>query len=129
MEVIAKVRYAKISPRKARYIRPIVVKKEVGSAINILEHTPNKAASIVKKLIKSALANAQQKNPDQKSWYIKNLYVDEGPKMKRLRSAPMGRAVLIMKRLSHITVVLEEIPEMKTVTGKEYGSKSKSDRT
>lgn len=129
MEVIAKLRYARITPRKARYIRPVVVNKEAEIAIGLLEHTPNKAALLVKGLIKSALANARQKNPDQTRWYIKNMYINEGPKMKRLRSAPMGRAVLIMKRLSHITVVLEEMPEIKTVKGKEYGAKSKSNRT
>lgn len=129
MEVIAKARFVRISPRKARYLRPIVLKKEAQSAISILQHTPNKAAYIIKKLIGSALANAQQKNPEQKRWCVKNLYIDEGPKMKRLRSAPMGRAVLIMKRLSHITVVLEEMPETKTVKGKGYGSKGKSDRS
>ncbi|MCM8758710.1 MAG: 50S ribosomal protein L22 [Candidatus Omnitrophica bacterium] len=129
MEVIAKLRYARISPRKARYIRPIVVNKEAEFAMSILENTPNKAATIVKKLIKSALANARQKNPDQTKWYVKNLYVNEGPKMKRLRAAPMGRAVLIMKRLSHITVVLEELSEIETIEGKEHGAKSKSNRT
>jgi len=129
MEVIAKVRFARISPRKVRYLRPVVVKHEAQTAISFLNHIPNRGAMILKKLIGSAIANAQQKNPEQKSWYVKKLLIDEGPKMKRLRSAPMGRAVVIMKKLSHITVVLEELPETKTIKGNKHGAKGKSNRS
>ncbi len=129
MLVIAKTRFARIGPRKVRYLRPIVVGKEAQSAIKLLDYTPHGGSLIVKKLIKSALSNAEQKNPDQKNWYVKNLLVDEGPKMKRLRSAPMGRAVMIMKKLSHITVVLEDIQETKIVKGNKYGTKGKSNRS
>lgn len=129
MIVIAKIRFARITPRKARYLREIVLNKEAHSAIRVLEHIPNKSALIIKKLVKSALANAEKKNPEQKNWYIKNLTIDEGPKMKRLRSAPMGRAVMIMKRLSHITVILEDYSETKKLKGSKNGSKGKSNRS
>ncbi|MCM8815563.1 MAG: 50S ribosomal protein L22 [Candidatus Omnitrophica bacterium] len=129
MEVIARARFVRIGPRKLRYLRPVVVNKDANLAMSLLEHTNKKGAIILRKLIKSALANAEQKNPEQKNWYIKNLIVDEGSKMKRIRSAPMGRAVMIMKKLSHVTVVLEEIPENKVVKGNRYGAKSKSNRS
>ncbi|MCM8763850.1 MAG: 50S ribosomal protein L22 [Candidatus Omnitrophica bacterium] len=129
MEITAKARFVRIGPRKLRYLRPIVVKKEAQLAMNLLEHTSQKGALILRKLIKSALANAEQKSPEQKIWYIKNLLVDEGPKMKRMRSAPMGRAVIIMKKFSHITVVLEDLPETKDIKGNKYGTKGKSNRS
>ncbi|MCM8824870.1 MAG: 50S ribosomal protein L22 [Candidatus Omnitrophica bacterium] len=129
MEVIARARFVRIGPRKLRYLRPVVVNKDANLAMSLLEHTNKKGAIILRKLIKSALANAEQKNPEQKNWYIKNLIVDEGSKMKRIRSAPMGRAVMIMKKLSHVTVVLEEISENKVVKGNRYGAKSKSNRS
>jgi len=129
MEVIAKLKFARISARKVRYLRPIVVNQEAHTAMSVLDHIPNRGAMILKKLIGSAVANAQQKNPDQKTWYVKNLFIDEGPRMKRLRAAPMGRAVVIMKKLSHITVVLEELPETKTIKGNKHGAKGKSNRS
>ncbi|MCM8822164.1 MAG: 50S ribosomal protein L22 [Candidatus Omnitrophica bacterium] len=129
MEVIAKARFVRIGPRKIRYLRPIVVKKEAQLAMNLLEHTSQKGALVLRKLIKSALANAEQKNPEQKRWYVKSLLVNEGPKMKRMRSAPMGRAVVIMKKLSHVTVVLEDLPETKDFKGNNYGTKGKSNRS
>ncbi len=129
MIVIAKARFARIAPRKARYLRDVVVNNEAESAIKILDHLPHKSAKIIKKVIQSALANAQQKNPDQKYWYVKNLIVDEGPKLKRLRSAPMGRAVIIMKKMSHITVMLEELEPEKVTKKDRHGSKGKSNRS
>ncbi|MGB9642207.1 MAG: 50S ribosomal protein L22 [Candidatus Ratteibacteria bacterium] len=129
MEVIARLKFARISARKVRYLRPIVVSQEAQTAMSFLDHMPNRGAMILKKLIGSALANAQQKNPEQKTWYVKKLLIDEGPRMKRLRSAPMGRAVIIMKKLSHITVVLEELGETKTIKGSKYGAKGKSNRS
>jgi len=127
MEVIAKTNFARISARKARYLRPLVINKEANNALEILEHLPQKSALIIKKLIQSALANGKQKNPEQDRWYVKNLIIDEGPRMKRLRSAPMGRAVIIMKKFSHITVILEELSE-KNIKGSKHGTKGKSNR-
>ena len=128
MEVIAKTKFAKISCRKARYLRNVVINQEVETAMKTLDNIPSKAAIIMKKLIKSALSNAKQKNPDQKSWYIKNLLIDEGPRMKRLRAASMGRAVVIHKKFSHFTVILKEGPESQIIQRKTYGTKGKSNR-
>lgn len=129
MEVIAKTRFARISCRKLRYLRPIVINQKAEFAMKILENIPNKGALIIRKLIKSALSNAEQKNPEQKSWYVKNLLIDEGPRMKRLRAAPMGRAVIIQRKLSHLKVILEELPESHVIKRKTHGTKGKSNRT
>ncbi len=129
MEVIAKAKFVRISCRKLRYLRPIVINQEAEFAMKALQNVPNKGALIIRKLIKSALSNAEQKNPEQKSWYIKNLLIDEGPRMKRLRSAPMGRAVIIQRKLSHLKVILEELPETQVIKRKAHGTKGKSDRT
>ncbi|HOC03019.1 MAG: 50S ribosomal protein L22 [candidate division TA06 bacterium ADurb.Bin131] len=128
MEVIAKTKFARVSPRKLRYLRPVVINKEAESAIEVLKNIPNSGAVIIRKLIKSALSNAGQKKPEQKLWYVKNLLIDEGPRMKRMRSAPMGRAVVIQKKLSHLKVILEEIPESQINKRNIYGTKGKSNR-
>ncbi len=108
MEVKAVAKFMKISPYKARIIRKAVVGKEAQEAINILESIPKKAARIVKKVVQSCLANAKQKNSEVHGWYVKNMLVNEGPKMKRMQAAPMGRGFMIRKRFSHITVILDE---------------------
>ncbi|HDD64917.1 MAG TPA: 50S ribosomal protein L22 [Firmicutes bacterium] len=109
MEAIAKARYVRIGPRKLRRIREIVIGNEVNKAIQTLQSLPQKGAKILVKVLKSALSNARQKAGEEKMWKVKNLIIDEGPKLKRYRIAAMGRAVMIRKRTSHITVILEDI--------------------
>jgi large subunit ribosomal protein L22 len=108
MEVKAIAKFIKISPIKANVIRKSIVGKEVQQAVNILENIPKKSSRIIKKVVQSCFANAKQKNSDIQGWYIKNILINEGPKMKRIQSASMGRGVIIRKRFSHITVILDE---------------------
>ena len=117
MEVVAKARYVRISPKKLRELRELVLGKEVNYAIDILKNVPKKGSKIYIKTIKSAVANGNQK-VEGAEWKIKNILVEQGPTYKRYRAAPMGRAVMIRRRTSHLVVILEEIE------GEKYGTKS-----
>ncbi len=109
MEVKARVKFIRTAPRKARMVTELVKGKGVGEALNILAFTKRAPAKIITKLLKSAIANADQmKNIDVDTLFIKQISVDQGPTMKRYRPRAMGRATMIRKRMSHITVVLEE---------------------
>jgi len=109
MEVIAKAKFVRISARKLRMLREFVVGKEVNEAIGILQNISKKGSKILINLLKSALSNASQQTSSGNIWRVKNLIVDEGPKLKRFRASAMGRGVMIRKRMSHLTVILEEI--------------------
>ncbi len=107
MEASATARHIRITPRKARQVVDLIRGKRVGDAINILTFTPLHAARIVKKVLDSAVANAEQKKVgDLDSLTIAQAYVNQGVTMKRMRARAMGRGNTIRKRTSHITVVL-----------------------
>ena len=109
MEVKAVTRYVRISPRKARLVTELIKGKPVEEALTILRFVPKRAARLVDKTLRSALANAEQNpNIDVDTLYIKRIFVDGGPTMKRWRARAMGRATKILKRSSHITVILDE---------------------
>lgn len=109
MEIKAAARFVRISPRKARLIMGQVRGKRVEEALNMLSFASQRGAGIVKKLIHSAVANAQENaNMDVDSLYIAKIYADEGPTLKRWRPRALGRATRIRKRTSHLTVVLDE---------------------
>ncbi len=109
MEAKAVARNIRISPQKARLVADVVRGKPVDEAMNILGVLPKKAARIIKKVLESALANADQNmSLDVDSLYVKRIYVDKGPMLKRWRPRAMGRAYSIKHRLSHITVILDE---------------------
>jgi large subunit ribosomal protein L22 len=109
MEVRAVTRYVRISPRKARLVTELIKGKPVEEALTILRFVPKKAARLVDKTLRSAVANAEQNpNIDVDTLYIKRIFVDGGPTMKRWRARAMGRATKIIKRSSHITVILDE---------------------
>jgi large subunit ribosomal protein L22 len=109
METSAAAKYVRISPRKIRLIMDQVRGKKVEEALNMLSFAPQKGARILKKLINSAVANAEQNSGvDVDSLFIKRLYADEGPTLKRFRPRAQGRATRIRKRSSHLTVVLDE---------------------
>jgi len=109
MGYIAKARYVRITPQKARDVARLVRRQNVNVAINQLEFTPRKAAKIISKVVKSALANAIRLGvKDADSLYIEEIKVDEGPSMKRFQPVSRGRAHRIIKRMSHIYVNLEE---------------------
>jgi len=109
MEAKASVNYVRVSPQKARLVVDLVRGKNVEDALNILSVTQKASAKIVEKLLKSAVANASQdRNIDVDTLFIDTAYVDEGPTLKRFRARAMGRAGRILKRTSHITVILKE---------------------
>ncbi len=111
MEARAVARYVRISPYKARLVVDLIRGKPVDEALNILQFTPKKGARLVRKVLESAIANAEhnyQMDPDR--LYVKRAYVDEGPRFKRLWPRAFGRASRILKRTSHITIVVEEKP-------------------
>jgi len=109
MEIRAAARYIRISPRKVRVIMGQVRGKKVEEALNVLSFAPQRGSRILKKLINSAVANAQENaGMDVDSLYIAKIYADEGPTLKRWRPRALGRATRIRKRTSHLTVVLDE---------------------
>jgi len=109
MEVTAKARYIRVSPRKARLVTDLVRGKKVGEALSVLAFTHKAFAKTLTKLIHSAVANAQQnKQMDVDTLMVKRISVDGGPTLKRFMPRAQGRATMIRKRTSHITVVLDE---------------------
>ena len=118
----AHARYLLISPRKVRRIADHLRKKPYSEALAILESLPHKGAKLLRKVIASAAANALYNNKklDEDVLYIRELRVDEGPRMKRLWPRARGRADKLLKRMSHIHVVLDEIAE----AGEKSGTKS-----
>ena len=109
MEAKAKLSYARISPRKVRIVIDLIRNKPVGTAIGILRNTPKAASPIVEKLVKSAIANAENNHSmTADNLYIKEIYANPGPILKRIQTRAQGRAFRINKRTSHITVVLAE---------------------
>jgi large subunit ribosomal protein L22 len=98
-----------MAPRKARYVADLIRGKKVEDALDVLAFSPRKASRLISKLIKSAIANAgQNESIDVDTLFIKKIFVDGGPTLKRFRPRAMGRATTIRKRTSHITVVLDE---------------------
>jgi len=109
MEARAKLRYIRVTPRKARLVVDVIRGKRAGDALNILKFMPQHASKVIEKLLRSAIANAEQKNiSDVDRLKITTAFVDQGPVMKRMMPRAMGRANIIKKRTSHITLVLGE---------------------
>ncbi len=109
MEVQSKLRYVRISPRKARKVVDLIRGKGVEEATSLLMLSPKKSARIVKKVLDSAIANANANySMDVDNLFVKRAFVDEGATMKRFMPRAMGRATQILKRTSHITIVLDE---------------------
>lgn len=108
MEAKAKARYIRISPRKARQVTDLIRGKNVSEAANILKFTPNRASLIISKVLKSALANAKQSADlkEEEKLLVTEVFVDQGPTLKRFRPRAMGRASSIRKKTSHITLVV-----------------------
>ena len=109
METRAVAKYIRISPQKVRLVADLVRGKKVEDALNILMFTPKGCAPVIAKLLKSAVANAGQKEGvDVDTLVVKRITVDEGPTMKRFRARAMGRGTRILKRMSHISITVEE---------------------
>lgn len=109
MEARAILRFIRVSPRTVRLVVDQIRGKEVEKALDILKYTPKRSAAIVAKVLKSAIANAENtQSVDVDRLYVKRALVDEGGMWKRFMPRAMGRATRIRKRLSHITVVIDE---------------------
>jgi len=112
MQVKAVAKYVRISPRKVRQVVDLIRGKGVGEAFAILKFTPNLSATAVEKVLKSAVANAEHNNEmSADRLVVKEVFVDQGPTLKRFKPRAMGRADQIRKRSSHITVVVSEKKE------------------
>jgi large subunit ribosomal protein L22 len=110
MEIVARTRMARISPRKVRIVGDVIKTKNINDAMGMLMYMPQKAAYILKKLLDSAIANAKQKKyVDLDNLFVKNVIVDGGPVLKRFLPRAMGRATKVRKRSSHITMILDEL--------------------
>ncbi len=102
----------RVSPRKAKLVVDLIRGKSLGEALSILALTPNKAARMTDKVVRSAMANAENNHDmDIERLYVDTIYADQGPTMKRYKAGPQGRAFPIRKRTSHITVILKEFDE------------------
>lgn len=109
MEAKAVAKYIRISPQKARLVADLVRGKKIREAESTLLFTRKYAGGIIAKVLKSAIANAKQNpNIDDSILYVKAVFVDQGPSLKRWRARAQGRAASIKKRMSHITIVLDE---------------------
>lgn len=128
MEARVILRYIRIAPRKARLVADLVRGKSAEEAFTILKFTPKRGAMIIEKVLKSAVANASQKAMgDVDTLRISRVCVDCGPTMKRMRPRAMGRANTILKRTSHITLVLsgEEAPKKERKAAPAMAKKTK----
>jgi len=109
MEIKACDKHVGISAQKVRLIVDLVRGMPVSDAINTIDYTPKAGSRYVSKLLSSAVANAgTREGIDVDTLFVKKIYVDEGPTMKRFRACSMGRGTRILKRSCHITVVLDE---------------------
>jgi large subunit ribosomal protein L22 len=110
MEAQATLKFVRISPQKARLVVDLIRGKSVGEAFSILSFTKKRITHHLEKILHSAIANAENKseNVDVEELVVSRAYVNEGPRVKRIRAAPMGRAYRYQRRMSHITLVVED---------------------
>ena len=108
MEANAKVTFVRIAPRKVKIVLDLIRNKPCDEAMAILKYTPKAACEPLYKLLKSAMANAENKNMDVTRLYVAACSVDQGPTLKRIRPRDKGRAYRINKKTSHITLVVRE---------------------
>ena len=108
----AKLSYARMSVQKACFVLDAIRGKDVATALAIVKYNPRYASSVIEKLLYSAVANAENNYPDQnykaENLYVAECYANKGPTMKRIRPRAQGRAYRIEKRMSHITIVLDQ---------------------
>jgi large subunit ribosomal protein L22 len=121
--VTASMRNVPTSPRKMRLVADLIRGERVGRALDILKYQAKSGAPKLEKLLLSAIANWQARNPEGKleeaDLYIKSIWVDGGRMLKRLRPAPQGRAYRVRKRSNHVTLVLDSLRKEQTATANE----------
>jgi large subunit ribosomal protein L22 len=128
MEAIAKLKNVPTSPRKMRLVAGLIRGKSVNRALGLLKFEANSGAERIEKLLLSALSNWQQANTEDRiedsNLYIKEIFVDEGKMLKRLRPAPQGRGHRIRKRSNHVTIIIDSKPEEALVEESKVSKKS-----
>ena len=108
-EARATLKYARISSRKVKIVADLIRGKDVDEALAIVKYTPKASSEIIEKLLKSAIANAENNhNMNHNKLYVAEIFANQGPTLKRIRPAAKGSAVRIRKRTSHITIVVRE---------------------
>ena len=110
MQARAEARYVRVSPQKARLVVDLIRGRQAGEALTILRGTNKRIAPMVEKVLRSAIANAENRSAevDVDKLVVAEAYVNEGPRMKRMRPAPMGRAYRYQRRLAHIAITVAE---------------------
>jgi large subunit ribosomal protein L22 len=110
MEARAEARFIRVSAQKARLVIDLIRGQQAGRAITILQGTNKRIAPTVEKVLRSAIANAENRSDDVDvdNLYVTEAYVNEGPRLKRIRPAPMGRAYRYQRRMAHIVVAVGE---------------------
>ena len=109
VEARAELKYARISARKVKIVADLIRGKNVDEALAIIKFTPKASSEVLEKLLKSAIANAENNHEmKHENLYVAEIYANQGPTLKRIRPAAKGSAVRIRKRTSHITIVLKE---------------------
>ena len=109
IEAKATLSYARISARKVKIVADLIRGKKAEEALTIVKFAPKASAKIIEKLLKSAIANAENNHfMNRSNLYVAEIYANQGPTLKRIRPAAKGSAVRIRKRTSHITIVLRE---------------------
>jgi large subunit ribosomal protein L22 len=108
MPFVAKHRYARIAPRKARLVMDLIRGRDVDDALNLLRFSRRRAAAMIEKVVRSAVANATEKEAETEALYVAEAWVDPGPTIKRFQPKDRGKAYSIMKRTSHLVVTLDE---------------------
>jgi large subunit ribosomal protein L22 len=112
MQAVAYLRYSRISPRKVSIVLDLIRNKPTNLALAILRNTPKAASEPLEKLLKSAVANAENNNHmDASKLYVSQCFVCQGPTLKRIRPRAHGRAFDIMKRTSHVTLAVSELEQ------------------
>lgn len=134
MEFRAQIRFTRVSPQKARLVLELIKGRKVEDALNILVFAKKRVAATVEKLLRSALENANYLSSekgidvDVDKLYVKSAIANDGPRMKRIRPAPMGRAFRYVRRIAHIEIVLAERGKsgegLATVVGEEAPAKA-----
>ena len=108
MEARAVAKYMRISPLKVRMLAGAIKGKPAGQSIQMLRFMPQKSAAMLEKVVRSAVANAEQKSINVDSLIVSNVIVDQGPSLKRFHARARGRGSRILKRSSHITVIVKD---------------------
>ena len=121
MQARAEARYVRTSPQKARLVVDLIRGQKAGAAINILRSANKRIAPMVEKVLRSAIANAENRHHDVDvdQLVVTGAYVNEGPRMKRTRPAPMGRAYRYQRRMAHIIVMVGDRQTEETVETEE----------